>query len=244
MDIIEAQASRSFTLKVAKADYKGEERYRPNEDIMVHASLKASLAPEEDVLVARRSLQAMVEEDVRLGVDAARKDARARLEEALNPQRMDPLPLRPTPAALPPTDAAPTFITPHDAVDRDTRHNLRVVAMHLQELTNEPVNAEVPKTQAQADKLLTDLKASIRDIEARRAQPPAKPAATRGAPSAAVYAPGAVTPAGLRICSNTKAHGRQPLGIASNVWDFSIDRYGKPLCRDCQTAATPMPRRA
>lgn len=145
MEIIEATASRSFTLKVAKADYKGEERYRPNEDVMVHAGLKASLAPGEDAAAARRTLQALVEEDVRLGVEAARAEARRRLHDATDPKPVATI------TAAPP---APEQL-----------HELRRLATRLAELSKEPATTPPPKTREEADALAKQLRGAIYDYE-------------------------------------------------------------------------------
>lgn len=51
-------------------------------------------------------------------------------------------------------------------------------------------------------------------------------------------------PAGKRICSDVAHKPSEPMPIESRVWDFSVDRYGRPLCMKHQHNPTPTPGKA
>lgn len=119
---------------------------------------------------------------------------------------------------IPATEQRPEGPATAMAPTQDTRAELRKLAMRLQELTGEAPNAAPPKTEADAIVLAKQLRTAVYDLE----HPPAVP-------------PSQGLKAGDRKCSHA-SHAKEPRFIDSRVYDFSVQKYGKPLCMEHQKA--------
>lgn len=170
-------------------------------------------------------------------VDAWRREVRARQIAELDDLEVTLLaaygvkprrPIKATPGPVAPPNVALSVV---DGMTSETRHELRKAAMRLQELTREPVEFPAPNTEVAARDLLLQLRADVAAAEAKAEQPtPPDLVSAYAAP-----------PAAQRVCSNVKAHGRDALHIDGRVYEYSVTRYGRPLCRGCQ-AAEPVRR--
>lgn len=137
MKVIEANAYRSYSLKVPKMDYRGEERYRPNEDSTIHSGLRATIEDSDDVAECQRRLDALCEDLV----EAAKQRALADVREALQPTSPPP--------------------------SKETLAELAKLRAQLAELSGEPVQREPTPTEADAQRLLKQLRIAVFDLRRR-----------------------------------------------------------------------------
>lgn len=150
-----------------------------------------------------------LEDDVPEGeVDAAME---AMLQHC---QRLYPWPARGAPA--PHNDPAQAEPRPSAAQMK----RLRELASKLAKETGEPANLAPPTTAAEAEKEIQDLEAAIKALGTG--------GVTQGYPA------GTEIPAKLRRCSGPH---KPPVPISVKVWDYSIEKHGKPLCFQCQEKA-------
>lgn len=99
-------------------------------------------------------------------------------------------------------------------VTSETLRQLREASTRLQQLTGEPVRAEVPVEEEGARRLLAELNTEVQ----RLSKPPEVAAGSKAV-----------------ICSNARAH-RTPVGLPPPVAEFSRKFFGRALCRACQDA--------
>lgn len=145
--------------------------------------------------------------------------------------------------------APPSADAMRDVTD-ESRHELRRLAMRLHELgqaTDQALPASESEAKALAAAMRTKIHALAGQAEAAAQAAPAAavkagpdfygPPATQQKPaSAPTYGPAATVAPAARRCVSA-SHAREPRPIQSNEWDFSVQRYGRPLCRDCQAVA-------
>ncbi len=145
-------------------------------------------------------------------LDAWEKDIRARIRAA--------------------AEATQKVGLPEPVPSREIISELREAATRLGVLTREPVEVARPKTQAEAEVGLKQLRAAIYDLEHKPPQ-----TATEAVQSPAFYGATPQVPEvpAQRVCSNTRKHRpSEPRFIDTEVARFSLERYGRLLCRPCQ----------
>lgn len=105
------------------------------------------------------------------------------------------------------------------ALTAATRDELRRLNMRFIELGGEPVPG-VPATETEGQALVRQLADAI----------------TIASPPPADYPPADTIPLKDRWCRGD--HGRERVILESRVYDYSVQHFGKPLCRDHQVRAT------
>lgn len=128
---------------------------------------EATLAPEEDASAWRAKARKQLDAELDAWEADMRKMARDRLqaEAQAAAAAKAPSPAPPAAAPAPPAAAAP--------LPSDLRADLRAAALELQQLTGQPVNTPPPKTEADARKLLKDLRAAVFDTKKAKGLPTA-----------------------------------------------------------------------